>query len=797
VPRSTDLIAQLWRCGDHACSPGGCLSESEHKTDGAGLRRAAAGYPPGSIPSIVPRVLRTPGSALSSDARALAGERFGRDFANVRVHTDSEAAESARAVSALAYTVGTHVVFGAGRYDTSHDAGRSLLVHELVHVAQHGHEQWSPDRLRISRPGEPGEELAARIGREPPPGRGGPSLQAGDGADSTLWRTWEDPAPGDCTSLRAGLWLQKVVVDQEKAQSVQLHWSDGSVTASICSTGKGHCCVDETAHPDGVACTASGSQVNGSNCTPITSGTGFTITDRFRVFNTWRFWNTFEPARGIALHQHPRAFGTPLSHGCVRLPEETARAIFCGERQGITRVEVRGFSRPDCDEPELQAEWRQDFATAGATVTDGETPERARIIRKNREEAQGELRKSYGRALTPEEISRGSRGELAIPRCGASAAEPTTEERRGIPETGTQANVPTTSTALLAQSGFERFIPIMAVALRTASSFAGARRAVQSAGHELWNAATAAARGGRGDDRPVYWARLALTRTIRQWEPGFRLSSTQRDELLSTFEQASRGMDTVAFPAGRATKRLLISGFDPFGFDLLDYGRSEATNPSGAAALALDGRTITNGRITGRVESVVFPVSYAAFDAGMVEGFFGRFLTGPDRVDLIMTISMGAPGAGFEVEEWAGRRREAGTDNPAAAGTAGVPPGLRAGPEFIRGTLPAAARGALGRTAPIQGETEVTEIPAGDTRPVYRPGGPTPGSTSVRGSGGGFLSNEIFYRVSLLRLSSGATVPYGHLHVPFVSPSMPDFSRREADSTRQIEQILVSVLPSI
>jgi hypothetical protein len=64
---------------------------------------------------------------------------FGHEFGRVRVHTDRRAAESARAVSARAYTVGTHIVFGEGEYRPDTPDGRRLLAHELVHVLQqHG-----------------------------------------------------------------------------------------------------------------------------------------------------------------------------------------------------------------------------------------------------------------------------------------------------------------------------------------------------------------------------------------------------------------------------------------------------------------------------------------------------------------------------------------------------------------------------------------------------------------------------------------------------------------------------------
>ncbi len=62
--------------------------------------------------------------------------RFGHDFSRVRVHTDAAAEQSARDVNAHAYTVGTDIVFGAGRYAPGSGEGRRLLAHELTHVVQ-------------------------------------------------------------------------------------------------------------------------------------------------------------------------------------------------------------------------------------------------------------------------------------------------------------------------------------------------------------------------------------------------------------------------------------------------------------------------------------------------------------------------------------------------------------------------------------------------------------------------------------------------------------------------------------
>lgn len=76
------------------------------------------------------------GQPLHQHTRRFMESRFGHDFSQVRVHADSRAAESARSLNALAYTVGRHVVFGAGQFSPQSHAGRRLLAHELAHVVQ-------------------------------------------------------------------------------------------------------------------------------------------------------------------------------------------------------------------------------------------------------------------------------------------------------------------------------------------------------------------------------------------------------------------------------------------------------------------------------------------------------------------------------------------------------------------------------------------------------------------------------------------------------------------------------------
>lgn len=89
-------------------------------------------------PSSVEGVLASSGRSLPEETRALMESRLGHDFSRVRVHDDARAAESARAVGARAYTVGSDVVFGSGEYRPHTAGGRGLLAHELTHVVQQG-----------------------------------------------------------------------------------------------------------------------------------------------------------------------------------------------------------------------------------------------------------------------------------------------------------------------------------------------------------------------------------------------------------------------------------------------------------------------------------------------------------------------------------------------------------------------------------------------------------------------------------------------------------------------------------
>ena len=96
----------------------------------------------------VTATLRQTGRPLDRPTRTFFEPRFGVDFSAVRIHTNTQASESARAVNALAYTVGHDVVFNSGQYAPHSGAGRRLLAHELTHVLQQGHAVRPPTRLQ-------------------------------------------------------------------------------------------------------------------------------------------------------------------------------------------------------------------------------------------------------------------------------------------------------------------------------------------------------------------------------------------------------------------------------------------------------------------------------------------------------------------------------------------------------------------------------------------------------------------------------------------------------------------------
>lgn len=357
---------------------------------------------------------------------------------------------------------------------------------------------------------------------------------------------------------------------------------------------------------------------------------------------------------------------------------------------------------------------------------------------------------------------------------------------------------------ILRRSGFDTFAPRFERALKHTKSYAQAERTVTRHASALWRRAVDRAQGrgpatgdlSRGDDRPLYWARLALSRELRAWTPRFDLDDRRRKALHSALETASRGQSDIHYQ-GHRTKRVLVTGFDPFTLDR----DVRIGNPSGATALALDGTLVQTPDGPARIETVVFPVRWADFAEGVVERALARHLP---QLDLFTTVSQGRQGR-FDVERTNGAWRGGFADNENASSTGLVPvadPATQ--PQWTSTTLPyrQLTEADTGRF-PVYDNTEVTEIPAGGTQPVTRPDGPTPGSAARAGGGGDYLSNEIAYRVTLLRDRLRLPdLPGGHLHTPVLqfgaentnpqtgTVTDPDFERNRADIVGQVRELV-------
>lgn len=135
TPAQSVVLQRQCACGQHTVASGEC-EECLQKREGTLQRAAINSASTNAVPPIVHDVLNSPGQPLDAGTRAFMEPRFGHDFSQVRVHTDARAAESARSVNALAYTVGRDVVFGTGQYAPGTGEGKRLLAHELTHVVQ-------------------------------------------------------------------------------------------------------------------------------------------------------------------------------------------------------------------------------------------------------------------------------------------------------------------------------------------------------------------------------------------------------------------------------------------------------------------------------------------------------------------------------------------------------------------------------------------------------------------------------------------------------------------------------------
>jgi hypothetical protein len=240
------------------------------------------------------------GRPLDAPVRTLMESRFGHDFGRVSVHTDADAAQSARRLKAHAYTIGSDIYFAGGRYNPQNIEGLTLLAHELTHVVQ----QTQQNRMTgtIHRKGAAKPECS------------------GDCASAKAPR--HDGCVSGSAAANASKFISNLLVER-KAHKITATWSDSSTTTYACSpsTKSGRGGKMPTPLGDfkvGVKC---------DSCHTNRKGDGMA-------------WFTGIVERQIGFHDSQLVGPSHESHGCIRVPCANAKEIHDNTSSKTTTVHV-------------------------------------------------------------------------------------------------------------------------------------------------------------------------------------------------------------------------------------------------------------------------------------------------------------------------------------------------------------------------------------------------------------------------------------------------------------------------
>ena len=349
------------------------------------------------------------------------------------------------------------------------------------------------------------------------------------------------------------------------------------------------------------------------------------------------------------------------------------------------------------------------------------------------------------------------------------------------------------------------FIDTLATIANDENAYQNIKTLVEDSAKDIWNEAVnfvQANNNANPDDRPLYWARNKMQVALKShvyFENQFLFSEVNKgselEKMVQLFEEKSRnytGIDFSAAPTG--AKKILITGFDPFFLNEKHpiFGANSNIrqwNPSGQAVLSLHGKTISNGFI----QTMIFPVRYIDFDKGYVEKYIMQHI---HEVDMIITISQGL--YRYDIERFASKFRTSSTiDNlnvvlshqfylPSSNGITQINESII--PEFLETTLPVNSMipGSLGNNLVVFNQKyrgNLTSAPySAPNSGTSNITGPNNTEKALEGSGGTYLSNEIFYRVAVSRnhLGLNGTLKSGHLHVPILD--IDDLEQAQTDT---------------
>jgi len=302
------------------------------------------------------------------------------------------------------------------------------------------------------------------------------------------------------------------------------------------------------------------------------------------------------------------------------------------------------------------------------------------------------------------------------------------------------------------------------------------------------------------DDRPLYWARLKMQSQLKRLpifknDIDFNTSQVKKDakldKIITIFEEKSRNYTGINFGFS-TSKKILITGFDPFFLNSIEHNKREIkgvsnikqSNPSGCVALWLAGNDREMKYC--KVQTMIVPVRYADFDnsdnpeKGIGEGIIEKYIK-PwiNKVNMIITISQYLPDKTV-IDMFATLRRGGTIDNMNFLREE-VSKSIETKTEWIQTTLK--EKFVYDEKVKLNWKYNGIENPT----EKY----PKNDEILFEGSGGDYLSNEIFYRVAKLRLENKPTLPTGHFHIAMLQKVGKDFD--ETETKKLINLVIESI----
>jgi len=236
---------------------------------------------------------REGGYPLTKDVRNFMEPRFGYEFGNVHIHTDTASVQSAQKLKARAYTVGKNIYFNQGQYTPDSHEGRKLLAHELTHVIQQSNSS-NLSRKTLQRKG----------------------CSAGSCPQGKQKKVIRD----DCAASEPkdkDLFITSLTVSLS-SQTVEVAWSNGTKETWPCSP-----------NPD---VTPTGGDIVGVKCS-------IKHTNKKKDGMAWFTGFQSENLR-IGFHDSQRVGKGIHSHGCVRVCCDKAEIINKNSWSGKTTIQV-------------------------------------------------------------------------------------------------------------------------------------------------------------------------------------------------------------------------------------------------------------------------------------------------------------------------------------------------------------------------------------------------------------------------------------------------------------------------